>query len=101
MRDRKPKEALGKIISNMATYATLHFQTEEIYMNQFNYPDYEKHKNEHEQFVAKVYDFQAKFKQGTLMLSLDVMDFLKSWLKDHIVGSDKKYSACFNQNGLS
>jgi hemerythrin len=101
MRDRKPKEVLGKIINNMTTYAAMHFQTEEKYMKQYNYPSLETHHKEHEDFVIKVNDFKEKFQQGSLMLSLDILNFLKSWLKDHIMGVDKEYTAYFKQQGLN
>jgi len=35
-----------------------------------------------------------------MMLSLDVMSFLKEWLVSHIKGIDKDYTQCFNENGL-
>jgi hemerythrin-like metal-binding protein len=101
MRDRKPKETLGKILDNMTTYAAMHFQTEEKYMKKYDYPGMDAHKKQHEDFVAKVIDFKEKFHQGSLMLSLDVLNFLKSWLKEHIMGADKEYAPFFEQKGLN
>jgi len=34
------------------------------------------------------------------MLGLEVMDFLKKWLTDHIEGSDKDYSAFLVSKGV-
>ena len=35
-----------------------------------------------------------------LLLAIGVMDFLSGWLRGHIMGTDKKYSSFFNENGV-
>ena len=100
MMERKGKEVLGKIIDELAKYTITHFATEEKYFDKFNYPDTAAHKKEHNDFVAKVSDFQKGFDRGQIMLSMDVMNFLKDWLVNHIQGTDQKYSEYFNKHGL-
>jgi hemerythrin len=51
--------------------------------------------------VKKVKDFKEGFDDGRMMLSIEIIDFMKDWLLNHIQGSDKKYSALFNEKGLS
>ena len=34
------------------------------------------------------------------MLSLEVMNFLKDWLKNHIQDSDQKYGQFLNEKGI-
>ena len=58
------------------------------------------HKAKHSAFVEKVYDFKEEYEAGKLSLTLDVMNFLKDWLKGHIQGEDKKYGPFFNEKGL-
>jgi len=100
MLNRQSKEALGKIISELVNYAAVHFKTEEKYFDQFGYPETEEHKKEHKDFVEKVLDFQKGYEEGRLMLSMDILNFLKDWLYNHIMGSDQKYSNFFNRHGL-
>ncbi|MCL5807711.1 MAG: hemerythrin, partial [Deltaproteobacteria bacterium] len=73
---------------------------EEKYFNQFKYPETDQHKQEHVAFSTKVDEFAKKFQNGQLGISIDLMDFLSNWLGKHIKGTDKKYSAFFNANGL-
>ena len=101
MRERRTKDVLGKIIDGMITYAETHFATEEKYFDQFNYPGTTTHKKEHKYFIKKVNEFKQSFDADRLMLSIDVIDFLKEWLVTHIQGSDKKYSSFFNKKGLN
>lgn len=100
MGKRKTKEVLGKVIDGLISYTETHFITEETYFNQFGYKDKDAHKKEHNEFVDKVLDFKQEFDNGRLMLSIEIMIFLKDWLVKHIQISDKKYSPLFNERGL-
>lgn len=93
-------EAISKLIDGMANYTVTHFQTEEKYFDKFNYPETAAHKKEHADFVEKVQEVQAKLKSGRMVVPLEISNFLKTWLSKHILGSDKKYTKCFNDNGL-
>jgi hemerythrin len=100
MRQGKGKDILGKIINGLIGYAGTHFKTEEKYFAQFGYPETDSHKTEHADFTRKVSEFKNKFDKGTIGLSIEVLDFLSSWLQNHIKSVDKKYSAFFNEKGL-
>jgi hemerythrin len=91
---------LGKIVSDLVTYTVVHFKAEEKYFAQFRYPDTFNHRIEHVAFVKRVTDFKQGFETGKLPLTVEVMSFLSEWLKKHIMGTDKKYSRFFNENGL-
>lgn len=100
MKARKGKAVMGKIIEGLIEYAATHFATEEKYFDQFSFTGAFAHKKEHQKFVNQVQGFKKGFDADELILSLDVLDFLKTWLVNHIKGSDKNYSRCFNENGL-
>lgn len=101
MRNRQGKEVLETILSKLTDYTVEHFSTEEELMEKFNFEHLKAHKDEHIQFVNKVTEFIEGFKEGRLMLSIDIMNFLSDWVKNHILGSDKKYVECFKENGLT
>lgn len=100
MKKGKGKDALGKILSGLVSYTVTHFKIEEKYFNEFGYPETAHHKKEHDTFIEKVTDFKDKFESRNLFLTIDVMNFLSDWLKNHIMGTDKKYSSFFNEKGL-
>ncbi|MFZ5805579.1 MAG: bacteriohemerythrin [Verrucomicrobiota bacterium] len=100
MKSGKGKDVLNDILTKLIKYTQGHFATEEKYFDKFNYPDTEAHKEEHRALVQQVSDFKKQFDSGTVGLSVQIMEFLSNWLKKHIQGTDKKYSACFNANGL-
>ncbi len=100
MRQGKGKDVLGKIINGLISYTATHFNTEEKYFDRFGYPETDSHKKEHVAFVKKVSEFKNGFEQGKLGLSIEVMNFLSDWLKNHIKLTDMKYSKFFNEKGL-
>jgi hemerythrin-like metal-binding protein len=95
-----PREKLGELLKALADYATNHFQTEEKYFDQFNYAGAAEHKLKHRELMEKISDFQKKFEENQVDVSVDLIDFLEDWLVDHLLNLDRKYIECFRQNGL-
>jgi len=100
MKTGKGRDIMEKIVNSLVVYAALHFRTEEKYFVEFGYPDTENHKMEHAAFVDKVSNFKDELEDRKLSLTIDMMDFLGDWLQHHIMGTDKKYTGFFNENGL-
>jgi len=61
-------------------------------MQQSKYPDYPRHKQEHDRLTAKVVEFQANFADRKATTS-DVLLFLRDWLTHHIGQTDTKIAA--------
>jgi hemerythrin len=101
MLARKGKEALGQTLDELAAYTVYHFSAEEKYMKQFNYSGYIDHKKEHEAFVNKVDNVSKEYQQGKLGISMELMNFLRDWVQNHIKISDKKYESNFHEHGLN
>jgi hemerythrin len=96
----KAQEVTQEIVQRMNKYAVIHFDTEEKYMIKFIYPGYAEHKKEHEQFIIKVGQMNGRIKAGVSVMSSEITRFLKDWLMNHILVTDKKYGPYFNENGL-
>ncbi|MBI3644598.1 MAG: bacteriohemerythrin [Acidobacteriales bacterium] len=95
------KETLGKVLDELVNYTKFHFAREEGFFAKTGYPAAAAHKKEHDDLTKQVLDVQAKYKSGALAtLSLEVMNFLKNWLVNHIQGSDQKYAPHLNAKGI-
>ncbi len=86
------KELIIELIKGMKEYTIFHFADEERLMTQHNYPLIEQHKKEHRDFVEKVTEVETKLKEGKMVISIEITNFLKDWIKNHIHNSDQKYS---------
>jgi hemerythrin len=100
MKQGRSRDILARIIEKLAGYAVNHFSSEERYFDKFGYPSAASHKLEHANFAKKVSEFKNGFNNGQLAMTIEVMSFLKDWLKNHILGIDKKYGPFFNEKGL-
>lgn len=100
MRSGRAKDVMGMIINDLNAYTTTHFKTEDDLFIRFGYPDTVNHRKEHASFVQKSTNIKDDFAKGKLALSIEVMDFLGKWWKDHIMVTDKGYSKFFNDKGL-
>ncbi len=95
----KADEIIENILTEMIKYTDYHFKTEEKYFEKYNYSETKLHKEQHQEFVTKVTVFYDDFKNGSITITYDTMNFLRDWLLKHIQGSDKKYSIEFkNKN---
>ena len=100
MKKGKGKDVLGRIMSSLINYTQTHFTAEENYFEKYNYPQSSSHKGEHTAFVKKVSEVKAGFDAGKLSVTVETMNFLRDWLKNHIMGTDQKYTQFFNEKGL-
>jgi len=78
-----------ELVARLKAYADEHFHIEEGYMQAFAYPDFEQHLREHDSFRAAVQIFEDNSASDSANPS-EVLDFLKHWLTEHILGLDIK-----------
>ena len=96
----KAKEIMSETLSELVDYTLYHFETEEKYFDQYNYPESELHKKLHNELVEQVGALQKRFESGERVLTIDVMNILRDWLNDHILGSDKEFGPYLNSKGV-
>jgi hemerythrin-like metal-binding protein len=92
MLAKKANVVIEKVLAGLVTYTKTHFRDEEAMLAKAKYPELVQHKAIHDGFVAKAADLQQKHKAGSLVLSIETLSFLGSWIRDHILVMDKKYS---------
>jgi hemerythrin len=97
----KGKEALAQILADLVDYTLYHFSTEEKFFDEYDYPETDQHKELHKDLVQQVATLQKKHTDGEKVLTIDVMNFLRDWLQDHIVGEDTKFGPYLNSKGVS
>ena len=101
MKSGAGNSVIRPILSDLLNYTSFHFATEEKYMKQYAYPEYLRHKLEHDELTKKTKALNDGCTNGKLTITLEVMNFLRDWLKNHIMVSDKKYGPFLCAKGLS
>ncbi len=101
MRSGKGSQELGPILYELVDYSTFHFSAEEKLLTTHGYPALLTQKGEHDGFTKKVKGYREQYQQGKMVLSIEVLNFLKDWLAHHIQVEDKKYGSYLNGKGIS
>jgi hemerythrin-like metal-binding protein len=60
-------------------------------MESISYPDLINHKKIHKSLVSQVLAYKEDLLEGKVN-KLEISNFLKDWLGQHIIGQDKKYA---------
>ncbi len=94
------QEEVDEVLSELVKFAKEHFKTEEAYMSKFEYPDYLLHYNEHLNFSLHMIIYNNQVINGEYKIMDELYNYLQEWLVHHIQKTDKKYTKCFNKNGL-
>lgn len=81
------REAFKELVD----YTRYHFEREENLLREHAYPDYDSHKEQHEDMIGKVESFRQAYEKDREKTIDDLTQFLKTWLIDHINGTDQKY----------
>jgi hemerythrin len=84
------KEQVSQSLAFLIKYTVEHFQTEEKFMREMDYPKLTSHMADHAQLVQKAQALQAKLAEGK-PVTMDVTIFLADWLKHHINDVDMGY----------
>ncbi|MDA8140578.1 MAG: bacteriohemerythrin [Desulfobacteraceae bacterium] len=101
MMQRKGKDVLKTIVDQLADYTRKHFTTEEQLFIKHKYSEATGHKHQHDAFIEKVAGYQNELQKGSNMFSVDVLNFLRDWITNHIKVTDKKYAPFLRAKGVA
>jgi hemerythrin len=90
----------GPLLNKLADYTRNHFTAEEAMMTAAAYPKLAAHKILHRNLVKQVEDYIARYDRGETTLNIQLLNFLRDWLTNHIQKEDKQYSPCMIEHGL-
>ncbi len=100
MMSGRDRDTVQRTIHQLISYTKVHFESEEQLLTAKGYPTFADHRMQHHAFVRRVLDFHNQFMDGRVVLSAEVMLFLKDWLSSHILAEDRTYAVWMKENGL-
>ncbi len=88
-------EELEKLCRFLEVYIVVHFELEEFYMRQHDYPGFRSHHGIHVDFVERFFAFKERIeKQGTTDENVRLVgDFIADWLSSHILTEDQEFGS--------
>ncbi|MES0491068.1 MAG: bacteriohemerythrin [Leptospirales bacterium] len=100
MQSEKKMEVVASVLDQLSNYTEKHFSEEEELMKKNEFPYYDDHAAEHSKFIKEINRLREKFETNSNLINIQVLYFLKDWLTNHILNTDKKYSGFFNEKGI-
>lgn len=84
---------IKKVMDQLIHYTVTHFRDEEALLRQHNYRDLERHMEIHSKLVKQVNHLNGRMQELGPQILPVLQEFLNTWLKEHILKVDMKYSA--------
>ena len=91
MQAGKGRDMIEMVIAEFVAYTDYHFKSEEHLLRQNGYPEYNEHKEMHDNLSRKAHSIKEAFDKGNTPSAIEVMLLLTNWLNIHILEEDRKY----------
>jgi len=92
--------SVNDVLERLVNYADVHFSTEEALMQEHGFPGLSSHRARHDIFRKKIATLIEDFRASKPGVPVSLLLFLQTWLKDHLLKTDKLYSAYLNARGV-
>jgi hemerythrin len=92
---------IADLLTKMTDYAQVHFRAEEYLMAEYGYDHKTIQEAQHQDFIDKTIAFYSASDIGPNILSTALLDYLATWMIEHILKEDMKYKEFFISKGLS
>ena len=97
-------DKIMELLAKLKDYTEFHFHDEEMLMERIGYPGLEAQKHAHAAFVERLVDIDLntldEIDNDQQSYLLDLINFLISWLTNHILVSDKKIGEYVYNSGV-
>ena len=100
MKNNEADQMIAEIFKRMIGYTELHFAFEENLFDSYGYEGSPAHKAQHVALIETIRSLQLKLDAGDVRVGIEVMAFLKRWLTDHILKTDKDYAEYLLEQGV-
>ncbi|MBI5165845.1 MAG: bacteriohemerythrin [Magnetospirillum sp.] len=95
----RSRDEVATALEFLLHYTMYHFAEEEGLLERYGFPETFHHQSSHRKLIAQVEDFGHRFSDDTLSAQ-ELLEFLHSWIIDHILIEDRKYGEYLNEKGV-
>jgi len=81
---------ISEVFFSLVYYAEHHLIQEEIYFKNYKYPNFNLHKEAHNNFINRIIKFREDFEEGKEDVCVEMYYFLEKWFNNHILKYDKE-----------
>lgn len=99
MMKGQAQKVTGELLSKLVKYTREHFASEEAMLTSTRYPELAQHRVRHRELIKQVEEYVARHARGEAALNLQLLNFLRDWLTNHIEKEDQRYGPWLNEHG--
>ena len=99
MMKGQAQSVTGELLRKLVSYTREHFTAEESMLAASGYAGLTEHRVLHRELTKKVDEFAARHQRGEPTLNLQLLNFLRDWLSNHIQNEDRMYGPLWDENG--
>lgn len=92
---------LGATMSKLRLHVAEHFEREEALMDKVKHPECVEHARQHAATIIKLGELENIARAGDERAARTVLEFLKAWFINHVVGNDLKLREFFRAAGMA
>ena len=96
----KAEEEAAAILTGFKDYTRAHFRSEEALMEKYGYSGLVDHRKEHAVFARVVESYWEEYERDPTSVSMTMFNVVRSWFRDHILGTDRRYGEYFRKLGV-
>lgn len=93
-------ETVAELLTDMISYARMHFAEEESLLAEYSYPRCEEQIKQHQAFRKKTVKFCTATAIHVDVVPQVMLKYLREWLVHHILESDMAYKSFFQERGV-
>jgi methyl-accepting chemotaxis protein/hemerythrin len=89
--NKNDKNEVLKTINSLVDFSVYHFDFEEDFLREMNYPHLDRHIDLHNSFRARVDKFKEELSKGNEEVMDKIIIYLIRWIKEHTYVEDLDY----------
>lgn len=97
----KGKDEVTRLFDFLDAYVVTHFAAEERLQRRLAFPDYERHREQHQKFMHDLADMKERLSSEgpSLPLVITTGRVMAGWLIEHISGMDRNFGKFARERG--
>jgi methyl-accepting chemotaxis protein len=99
LHSKDARGSIGKVLDELLRYTEYHFAHEADLMTKHNYSDKGDHHAKHDDLVNKALVYKKRFDQGEA-INTELTRFLRDWLVNHILRTDRAMAIELRAKGV-
>lgn len=97
LRVGRGNESIAYALTELTEFTRFHFATEEKFMVEADFPGCDHHASEHSRLLDEIRELRHRVLDGSTVVTMNEMSFLKEWLLSHFTGPDRGLAVFLKQ----